>query len=50
MIVFTLISLLKGNGANSPIGVKRCDQNDMVLFALTIVVCLIFEVSAIFLV
>lgn len=50
IIVLTVISLLKGSGDNSPIGVTRCSGLDWALFALLQVLCVIFIVLAVVLV
>ena len=48
MLIFTVISLVKGSGTSSPIGAKKCDNISWILFIAMIVICLIFEIIAIF--
>jgi len=48
--ILTVISLLKGSGTDSLIGVVRCDAVDWTLFAVLQVICIIFNVLGIVLI
>ena len=45
--VFTIISLLRGNGTESPIDAKRCDMTDWMLIYILMAFCIIFEIIGI---
>jgi len=45
--VLVILSLLKGSGKDSMIGVKRCDSLDWTLFGLLQVLCIIWTVVGI---
>jgi uncharacterized membrane protein YfcA len=42
ILALTIISVLKGSGTDSLIGVKKCDKIDWTLFAILQVICLSF--------
>ena len=52
IIIMTIVSLLRGsgNGKDSPIGVKRCDEVDWTLFWILQVICILFEIAGIYVV
>jgi hypothetical protein len=47
LLILTTVSILRGSGDNSPVGVERCDSTDWILFAVLQVACVAFELRAI---
>ena len=50
IIVLTVVSVLKGSGNDSPFDIERCDQVDWILFWILQVICVLFEIVALYLV
>ena len=47
IIILTVISILRGDGNDSPVGIVRCDHIDWTLFFILQAICIIFEIIAI---